>query len=103
MPALTQLGRSGSTERAGRVPPGREGSAASGSSVLAGVLGFFVYLLKMIIVFFFHKGTSIFAKERGKLFQLKQDKNLSSWGDPGFSFSKCVFAKCGMAVLEHGV
>lgn len=78
MPALTQLGRSGSTARAGRVPPGREGSAASGSSVLAGVLGFFVYLLKMIIVFFFHKGTSIFAKERGKLFQLKQDKTFQA-------------------------
>lgn len=28
--------------------------------------------------FFFHKGTSIFAKERGKLFQLKQDKTFQA-------------------------
>lgn len=38
---------------------------------------FLVYLLKMIIVFFFIKAP-VFAKEKGKLFQWKQDKDFQA-------------------------
>lgn len=45
---------------------------------------FLVYLLKMIIVFF-HKGASV-CQGKGIAVPIETGQNLSSWGDPGFSF-----------------
>lgn len=58
------------------LPGGKGTCAVLGSSALAGVLRFLVYLLKIVIVvflflFFCPVKASVFAEEMGRSFQLK--------------------------------
>lgn len=85
-----------------RVGEGRRGVSGPGSSALAGVPRFLVYLLKLIIVGFFFF-FSWRPQGAGKSFQLKQDKALFQRlgrSGAGFSLGKGVFAKFGVAAQD---
>lgn len=62
------------------LPEGQRPCTVSGSSALAGGLGFLVFLFKIItgffllLLFFFSVKAPVFAKEVGKLVQLKQGR-----------------------------
>lgn len=84
---------------------GQRACTVSGSSALAGGLGFLVYLFKIIAVcfFVFFVKAPVFANEVGKLVQLKQDRAFQAGVLVSHFESVLLPSSVGGAVRGRGI